>query len=237
MKNIKNKIACMSIILLSFSLFMKVQAQPNLGYTAYLINSEQLSLQFIKQTDHDEWGLSKAYYGLLSTCMATKNEKLFDEYVDEALELLEKLEAENHHKAEAKALRSSIYGYIMGFSPMKGMFYGPKSTTIIDDALAIDKESGIVWMVKASSLFYTPEMFGGDKQAAEKAYEKSIQFFEKKGLTENNWMYLNALAGLGQTYLANGKKEEAIATYKKALKIEANFNWVAKVLLPKAEQS
>ncbi|MFQ3215177.1 MAG: tetratricopeptide (TPR) repeat protein [Marivirga sp.] len=169
--------------------------------------------------------------------MATKNEAVFDETVGKALALLEKLEENNDHKAEAKALKSSAYGFIMGFATIKGRYYGPKSTNEINKALALNLESGMTWMVKASSLYYTPEMFGGDKLVAEKAYEKSTHFFEKNGETKNNWMYLNALAGLRQAYLSNGKKEKAINTYKKALSIESDFNWVAKVLLPKAEKS
>jgi tetratricopeptide (TPR) repeat protein len=238
MNILQNIILLTSLFLISLGHSAKAQTTTDLAYKAYLYNSEQLWQQAIAQTaTEDHWALSQAYYGLLTVSMATKNEALFDETVDKALALLEKLEENNDHKAEAKALRSSVYGFVMGFSPIKGMYYGPKSTNEINEALLLNKESAVVWMVKAGSLYYTPEMFGGDKLAAEKAYEKSIHFFENNGETENTWMYLNALAGLGKTYLANGKKEAAINTYKKALSIEADFNWVAKVLLPKAEKS
>lgn len=214
---------------------LQAQNSKELMYKAYLLNSEALWKQAISHTN-DTWEKALASYGLLNNTMATQNEEVFDDYLDTTLDLLEGLENDKIHKAEALALRSSTYGFIMGYSPWKGMYYGSKSSSAIDKALEITENSGIVWMVKGSSLFYTPETFGGDKLEAEKAFEKSIQSFEAKGDVSNNWLYLNALASLGKTYNANGKKELAIATYEKALAIEASFTWVSKVLLPQAKK-
>ncbi|MBK6263577.1 tetratricopeptide repeat protein [Marivirga sp. S37H4] len=236
----KNNILKFALMLVVFNMILtgvKAQVKTTM-YKAYLTNSEALWKQAFNQASsgNNPEQLAHAYYGLLNNAMASKNEELFDFHIDKAIEYLEKLEEQNTHKAEAMALRSSLYGFIMGFSPWKGMYYGPKSGSAIEGALKLDKESGIVWMVKAFSLLYTPEAFGGNKLQAEKAFEKSISTFEMKGDTISNWLYLNTLAGLGQTYLANEKKKEAIATYNKALAIEPEFTWVSKVLLLKASK-
>lgn len=234
MKNLRLSLS-FAVVLLTITTTLKAQNSKDIMYKAYLLNSEALWKQSVTHAPNS-WEKALASYGLLNNTMATRNEELFDNHVDTMFDLLEELENNKTYKASALALKSALYGFIMGYSPWKGMYYGPKSSAAIDEALELTETSGIVWMVKAGSLFYTPETFGGDKIQAEKAYEKSIQNFEAENDTTNNWIYLNALANLGKTYQANGKKEQAIATYKKALEIEPAFTWVSKVLLPEAQK-
>ncbi|GAA5027243.1 hypothetical protein GCM10011506_13650 [Marivirga lumbricoides] len=211
------------------------QTAKEVSYQAYLTNSEELWKLAIKKADNP-WSKALACYGLLNFTMVAQNEELFDDYLDTTLDLLEESENDEKHKAEALALRASIYGFIMGYSPWKGMLYGPKSSSAINEALKLSKTSGIVWMVQGSSLFYTPESFGGDKAEAEKAFEKSIESYENNGDTLTHWLYLSALANLGRTYYANGKHNLAKATYEKALAIEPQYHWVSKVLLPQVKK-
>ncbi len=233
-KNIKKIITLAAIYLVScYSL--TAQKANETAYKAYLISSEALWKQAIAQSA-DPWQKAVAHYGLLNNTMITQNEDLFDDYVDPTLDLFEELEEVEKHQANALSLRASVYGFIMGYSPWKGMIYGPKSSSAIEKALELTETSGIVWMVRASSLFYTPESFGGNKIEAEKAFEKSIQQFETAGDTTKNWLYINTLANLGKVYQANSKNEMAIDIYQKALSIEPGFNWVSKVLLPKAQK-
>lgn len=231
----------MKILILTFSVYLtfifqlSAQNTDQTSYTAFLLNSEALWERASEQAK-DPWQKALALYGLLNGTMATQNEKLFDKYLEDTFALLEELETQEVHKANALALRSSVYGFIMGYSPWKGMYYGPKSSAAIEQALKLTESSGIVWMVKGNSLFYTPETFGGNKIEAENALEKSVRQFELAGDTTNNWLYLNAMAALGKTYHANGKKAKAIDTYQKALLVEPGFNWVSKVLLPQAKK-
>lgn len=235
MKNLIKKIVVFAFIVGASISSLSAQNNNETTYKAYLISSEALWKQAVVKSP-DPWQKALAHYGLLNNTMINQNEDLFDDYVDTALDLLKDLEESEKHKANSLALRSSIYGLIMGYSPWKGMYYGPKSSSAIEEALELSKTSGIVWMVRGGSLFYTPEAFGGDKIEAEKAFEKSISQFEAAGDTTNNWLYLNSLANLGKTYHANGKKDKAIAIYQKALSIEPEFNWVSKSLLPQAQK-
>ena len=79
-------------------------------------------------------------------------------------------------------------------------------------------------------------MWGGDITEAIEAYEKSIQLYESRPeALKFNWMYLDALAFMGQAYLKNGDTGKAIATYEKALQAEPEFGWVKYALLPNAK--
>jgi tetratricopeptide (TPR) repeat protein len=222
------------LIVWFFSLGAKGQSADSIMYATYLSNSETLWQKSLEKTQKgdSEWDQALSYYGILFNTVASKNEALFKEHLDPALELLESLEETKAHGAEAKALRSSIYGYIMAFSPWKGMYYGPKSSSVLSDALEQSPESPLVQMVNGSSLFYTPSTFGGDKEEAEKVFQQAVKLYEDQNQTRLNWLYLNTLAYLGQAYAANGKTEMARATYKKALAIEPQFYWVSKSLLP-----
>ena len=75
-------------------------------------------------------------------------------------------------------------------------------------------------------------MWGGDKKVAAEYLEKSISAYEDQGRTTSNWFYLDALANLGIVYSEINKKEEAKATFKKALAFEPDFGWVKYSLMP-----
>jgi len=216
--------------------FSEAQKVDSLMYKAYLLSSESLWESALKQYQNDG-SLEKAiaYYGILNNTMILSNEDKFDQFVDPALEYLETMEEKGVHTAEAMALRSSIYGFIIAYSPWKGMYYGPKSSSAIESALGKNGESPIVNMISGSSLFYTPETWGGDKQAAIKAFEKAVELYEKADY--KGWLYINTLANLGQAYHAVGQKNKAIEVYEKALIVEPNFKWVSSQLLPQAKRS
>lgn len=233
MKFIK-KIFRVIVLIVVTNVGVNAQSFDSLMYNAYLMNSHSLWESALNKTNNDP-SLQKAvaYYGILNNTMVSSNAEVFDHYVDPALEFLESMEDNGVSTAEAMALRSSIYGFIMAYSPWKGMYYGPKSGSAMDDALNANAQSPIVNMIHGSSLYYTPESFGGDKDAAIKAFEKAVILYEKEEY--KGWLYLNTLANLGQAYVALGRKAEAIATYEKALAVEPDFKWVSNQLLVKAK--
>jgi len=179
--------------------------------------------------------LAESYLGLLITCMAKEDKKTFKANADEAKRAFESLGEHAEFEAEALAWQAALYGWKIAFNPIKGMYLGPKSQSILKDAMESNKQSAEAWIRKASSLLFTPEMFGGDPTEAVAHYKKGILLYENQGVSD--WKYLDALAWLGQAYANNGQKEKAIATFKKALKLESKFYWVKNILLPKLEKS
>jgi tetratricopeptide (TPR) repeat protein len=244
----------LTIILLAFCVATTAHSQcvecNESSYRAYLasdikmmkslwkevVNSQQQTYAADK-TDENALRLAVAQFGLLSATMRDKDEDLFDEYVDATEEHLEKLLKKNKKWSEASAILSGVYGLKMGYSPMKGMFLGSKSSSMIAKAKEQSPESALVWKVYANSKLFTPESFGGDIKEAIRAYEKSINLYETSGSTRFNWLYLDALAFLGQAYLKDGQSAKAIATYEKALVAEPDFHWIKNNLLPAARKS
>jgi tetratricopeptide (TPR) repeat protein len=184
-----------------------------------------------------QYDLAFAYFSLLSGTMATKDESLFDEYIDPAKELLKVLIENNKVAAESKALLSATMGLQMGYSPMKGIMLGSKSSSLAQEAKTQAPLSAIAWRFYGSNKLYTPSAFGGDSKEATVALENSVKLFESKPEElKNNWLYLDTIVLLGQAYAKADNREKSIATFEKALLVEPQFNY-AKQLLAKTKKN
>jgi tetratricopeptide (TPR) repeat protein len=247
---IRTALMCVSTWLcLAFA--VQAQATDPLSYTAYLgaedvgqTNAMWDKAVAAKQSAFDKnpdntnrWNLAVAQYGLLGGTMRAKEEERFDKYYKVTEEHLETLSKDEKLKAEAKALLSGLYGMKMAHSSMMGMVLGPKSSGLIEEAVKLAPLSAIVWKIQGNSKMFTPAMFGGDIEEAIKAYEKSIELFEKQPeALKNNWLYIDTMVFLGQAYSSEGQWAKAIAVYEKALKTEPNLGWVKFQLLPNAKK-
>jgi tetratricopeptide (TPR) repeat protein len=216
------------------------QDLKRLSYLAYLdqdknswkSNVAVATKAYQSQPDTEsKYQLALMEYGLLNATMKDQDEKLFDAYVDGLEERLEELSKDKTHSAEAKALLSSVYGFKIAYSPWKGMILGGKSSDLLEAAMKSAPNSPIVQKMYAGNQYFTPEMWGGDKDKALAAFLKSNQLFEQRSDTEN-WMYLDNLAWTGMLYQEKGMQAEAKKVWEKALAIEPNFEWVSKGLLP-----
>jgi tetratricopeptide (TPR) repeat protein len=180
--------------------------------------------------------LALAQFALVSSTMRNRDEDLFDEYYDPLLENLKKIIESDKNWADPYALQSAAYGVKMGYSPIQGMVLGSKSDNLVEKAKRLDPNSALAWKVYANAKFFTPEMWGGDMDEAIAGYEKAIQLYESNPeMLKNNWMYIDAIAFLGQALMKKEERMKAIAAYEKVLKVEPDFNWVKYVLLPKAK--
>ena len=243
----KNTITSLLLILLSCSL----QAQNKVDeimYKAYLSDADataawksavemrMAALGLDEKSSKARFGVALAQFGLLSSTMRWQNEDLFDEYYKDTEKNLEEIIEADKKWAEPYALLSAIYGLKMGYSPLQAMFLGGKSNNLIEKAKKLDPTSPLAWKVLANAKFFTPTAFGGDIDESIEAYEKCIALYEARPeLLKQNWMYLDALAFMGQAYMKNGDAGKAIAVYEKALAAEPEFGWVKFVLLPKAK--
>jgi len=235
------------LICLACAATVNAQSIQEIQYKAYLSGQEALTLWkqavtacetvLSKKPNNDtlQFNLLLAQYGAMNATMRTKDEDTFDKYYDKAVKSTDELASRNKKWGDPMALQSAMYGLKMGYSPMQGMVLGSKSSGLVEKATRINPLSPFVWKVYATSKFFTPEMFGGDIDEAIDAYKKSIQLYETQELTKTNWLYIDALAFLGQAYMKKGNKADAIAVLEKALKAEPNFDWVKNALLPKAK--
>jgi tetratricopeptide (TPR) repeat protein len=210
-----------------------------LSYQAYLTQDKNawkqnvaLATQTYQSQPKEEnlFHLALTEYGLLNATMVDQDERLFDAYADGLEKRLTTLTKSKTYGAEAKALLSSLYGFKIAYSPMKGMFLGPKSSGLLEEAFGQAPNSPIVLKMMAGNKYFTPETWGGDKDEALQLFQKSNQAFEKSG-KEQNWMYLDNLAWIGMIHLEKGNEAKAKEVWTEAVKMEPNFHWVAKGLL------
>lgn len=209
------------------------QTSKQTQYAAYLNASKTMWERSIQQAEKESGPKSfekaLAMYGLLNNTMATKDEETFDENVDQTVDLLKEIIKADEEHGEARAVLSSVYGLVMAYSPMKGMLYGMKSSSLMDAALRISPESALVQKLYGGSKLYTPEMWGGNAEKAVAAFEKSIALFEVAEVGEN-WLYMDTHMGLAMAYNKIEKRDEAEATLEKAISMEPQYHWAKAVL-------
>lgn len=209
-------------------------------YQAYLTSNSALwadGIQTLEQeykankTSFNLLNLAKAEYGIVPIFLAQKNKAAAKKHLSKAEDYLNKYLKDNE-LAEAHAILGGIYGMQIGFSPLKGMWLGPKSNAQLKKAMELDKGDPRTWYQHASSYLFSPAMWGGDKAKGVTHFEQAVKLHEQKECLQYDWEYLDTLAWLGKAYQANGNSEKAKLTYEKALEVEPSFRWVKNGLLP-----
>ncbi|MEP1035412.1 tetratricopeptide repeat protein [Ekhidna sp.] len=227
MKNI------LSVSLLMLAGLSLAQTSTQTQYAAYLNASKTMWERSIllaeKESGEESFEKALAMYGLLNNTMATQDEETFDDNVDPTIDLLKEIIKNNPELGEAHAVLSSVYGLVMAYSPMKGMMYGMKSSSLMDEALRLSSDSPLVQKLFGGSKLYTPEMFGGDAKKAVAAFEKAIELYEEVD-TQENWLYMDTHMGLAMAYNKVKEKEKAEAILEKAIEMEPQYYWAKATL-------
>jgi tetratricopeptide (TPR) repeat protein len=178
------------------------------------------------------------YYGYTAWLMEEGPKKKARRYNEEAEELVDDLIAKYPEESDWYAFKAAFIAFKIGMRPLKAPFLGAKSMENIDLAIKYGPESPQAWIEQGNALFYMPKAFGGSKEEALLAFNKAIQFMEKEPESlRHNWIYLNVLMILGQSYEKTDNPEMAKITYDKLLKIEPDFSYVRDELYPAFMQS
>lgn len=243
MEKPKNFIRLLTIIILIFITFSTLKAQNTYGkivYNAYIAGDMQKWAAVINtmekngeyKTLEQKLELISYYYGYIGYQLGLKN-------YDQAEKLLSKAEkhiaaalAQNPRNATANAFRGSFIGFKIALSKFKAITLGPESASYINKAFESDKNNIQAVVDRANSYFYTPALFGGNKNEAIKLYNHGVKLIETGKHTEQNWFYLSVLTTLAKAYEKMHKNAEALTIYRKILHIEPNFNWVKNELYP-----
>lgn len=209
------------------------QSSKEIQYAGYLNASKTMWEKSIVLAERESGAQSfekaLAMYGLLNNTMATQDEETFKDNVDQTIDLLKEIIDENPNHAESQAVLSSVYGLVMAYSPMKGMLYGMKSSSLMDEAIRLSPDSPLVQKLFGGSKLYTPEMFGGDAKQAVAAFEKAIELYEA-GDTKDNWLYMDTHMGLAMAYNKIEEREKAKEILEKAVELEPQYYWAKSTL-------
>lgn len=173
-----------------------------------------------------------AGYRLANT---TTNDDQRDAYLDNAMQHLETCVELDKNFADGFALLSGIYGR-KSTGMISAMKYGPKASTAGETALKLDPKNPRALILGATSLFFRPAMWGGDKKKAVEQWQRAAQILDDaptKETAQPTWGHEEAYAWLGQAFADEGNADAARAAYDRALEINPDYGWVKNVLYPK----
>lgn len=144
----------------------------------------------IEKNEPNEW--QPTYYAAYAKTMSvfsSQNAKGIDELLKPSMDKLNKLaeslagknETNPNVLSEIHTLISMMYNArIMEDVMSRGPKYSGIAREHLAKALKYNANNPRTHLLQAQNLFYTPEAFGGDKQAAKAKCEKTLQLFESQ---------------------------------------------------------
>ncbi|HEY6082122.1 MAG TPA: hypothetical protein VIU45_01615 [Chitinophagaceae bacterium] len=130
----------------------------------------------VKQT---EW-LPYYYAGLCQVMLAfmEQDNSKVDALSDKAGELAAKSAALSKDNSEITCLQSMVASSRIKVDPRsRGMEFGMKSAQLLRAAQKLDTSNPRVYLLDGQGKFYTPEQYGGGKDAAKPILEEAVQKF------------------------------------------------------------
>ncbi len=144
------------------------------------------------------------------------DKKTAEKEIDKGLNWLEEMKNKN---SEDYALLSEMLGFSIQFKPLKAMFLGPEAQDYATLAIKLDSTNLRAYYVYASNDFYTPEAFGGGKEA-EKYLLKALSLPAQKIANEYlpSWGREESYELLIKLYIKKEKWELAKKYFKQGIK-------------------
>ena len=180
-----------------------------------------------------------ADYRLTSFCFSINDKGRAKRYIEDGINHLKTSIEANENFAEAHSLLSSLYGNKIAINPFLGITLGPKSGIEMGKAMNVDPKNPRNYLIAGISAYFTPKMFGGGIKKAQENLKQAIACFDSfkvENPTLPDWGHEEAYAWLGLVFVKNKEYEKAEESYKKALEINPDYNWVTNVLLPKLKK-
>jgi tetratricopeptide (TPR) repeat protein len=174
-----------------------------------------------------------AHYGYVAYLIGAEREKTAAEYIDEAEKYLEQLKDHQQYQTHYEAMKGAFIAFKIGLNRSRAIWLGPRSMEHINRAVELDSSNPVAWVEKGNAEYHMPRVFGGSYKKAAQYFEKAVNHFEQQGNNyRNNWMYMNALAWLAQSFDKADKNNKAKTVYQKILALEPDFKWVKEELYP-----
>jgi hypothetical protein len=159
----------------------------NMDSVQNLSQMMSVSAQFdmIASKWENEWSSNyfAAYAKVISSFIVQDNKKK-DLFLDEADKYLGKVKTIDSQNDETWALAALITNARISVDGQnRGMQYGGIFNQNLSKAEKINPDNPRIYYLKGTSLFYTPEMYGGGKAQAKPLFEKAKELFAKESKT------------------------------------------------------
>ncbi len=141
-------------------------------------NGIELANKFERIGDAEKTQWLPYYYAAYSTitqAYAEKDNSKKDAMADKAQQLLDKAETINgKENSETGVIKSMIATTHMTIDPQsRYMTYGPAITAALDKSKSLDPTNPRPVLIEAENTFFTPEAYGGGKDAAKKLLDQA----------------------------------------------------------------
>ena len=177
--------------------------------------------------------LALCEYRLAALFAATPDEQA--QCINRTIEYLkESIELEDNF-SDAHALLASAYGQKLSLKPHLGMVLGPETKRVLEKSKRLNGNNPRVVLADGISDYYTPAVFGGDKQRAISKIEQALELFAKEEIRDSlqpSWGYDEACAQLGIMRQEAGDIKGAREAFVKAIEVNPANGWVKSQLLP-----
>jgi tetratricopeptide (TPR) repeat protein len=173
------------------------------------------------------------YYGYIGYLIGKKQYDTASPMINKGEKLIHQVLQVSPKNATAYAFKGSFLGFRMGMSKFKTFSLSRESLSDINRAYELDPHNVQALIGKGNILYYSPKLFGGDKEEALTYYLRGLRILEKNRDTDQNWVYLNLLTNIALAYDKTDKPGDAKLTCVKILHNEPNYRWVKDILYPR----
>jgi hypothetical protein len=196
--------------------FTQSMARGNASPMEKLVDKLDQGYQQTDQNLYRYWQAYTLFYQAIFH-LQNKEEKSAEEITDQAINLLDKLDAKT---SEDFALLALLQGFSIQFkSGIKAPFISGKSNKNARIAQEMNPENPRAYYVLGNNDFYTPKQFGGGKEVVvhlEKAIELAAQQPDNPYLP--SWGAENAYEMLMKYYAREGQDDKLQETMDRAMK-------------------
>lgn len=188
----------LSICLLVVVISAQAQTNYQKGMTKgmEMMKAAKTSEEFINVANHferianaekDQW--LPIYWGAYTTMFAgmnAKKESEQDDFYDKSLAMIDLLEARKADQSELLTIKAYVSLMKISVSPMLRAPQGtPAAMEMLMKAEKINPANPRPFLVHGQNTFYTPEFFGGGKEAAKPIIANAVNLYSQEKITDD----------------------------------------------------
>jgi tetratricopeptide (TPR) repeat protein len=232
-------IAMLILLTLATSVFSESPYKKNIyaAFIAHDMNKWEKVIRTMESTNSvtsvdQKLELINYYYGYIGWLIGQKKFSPAEKLIPRGEKLINEVLKISPKNATAYSFKGSFLGFKIGIDKCKAIFLGSESKNDINKAMLLDPQNLQAIIDKGNLLFYSPRIFGGDKNEALKYFLKGEKIMERNNDTYQNWVYLNLLTMIAGVYEKANKLQDAKLTYEKIMQNEPDIKWVKYDLYP-----